>query len=110
MEFLFGMCVGVVVAFFYWRAVILKAIEQALEHVAQAGDNLDSDRCMTVNVEQEGSVFLLYQADTNKFIMQGTDLQDFQERLRGVNVDQLIIKNTQSPAALALIQASQEKS
>lgn len=105
MEFLLGVFVGVVIAFFYWQSVIIKAINRAFNEAEETAEN--AARKLAVTVEQEGDQFLLYQLDTNRFLMQGTSLADFQKQLSSLNLDALSIANGDSTAAQALLKVSQ---
>ena len=105
MEFLLGVLVGVVIAFFYWQSVIVSAINRAFNEAEETAEN--AARKLAVTVEQQGDQFLLYQLDTNRFLMQGTSLADFQKQLSSLNLDALSIANGDSTAAQALLKASQ---
>ena len=105
MEFLLGVLVGVVIAFFYWQSVIVSAINRAFDSAEETAEN--TARKLAVTVEQQGDQFFLYQLDTNRFLMQGTSLADFQTQLSSLNLDALSIANGDSTAAQALLKASQ---
>jgi MFS superfamily sulfate permease-like transporter len=105
MEFLLGVLVGMVIAFFYWQSVIVKAINKVVNEVVTTAES--TFKKLVVTVEQEGDQFLLYQTDNNRFLMQGTSLADFQKQLPLLNVDALSIANGDSTAAQALLKASQ---
>lgn len=115
MDFVLGMVLGALLSFFYWRAVILKAIEQALltpsKEIEQqlTKENIDQSKMLNVLVEQEGDQFLLYRQDTNNFVMQGRCLQDFQQRLGFMKIDQMSIVNGGSAAAKALVEISEKQ-
>jgi hypothetical protein len=103
MDFLLGILVGLIVSFFYWQSVILKAINDGIDEAFAA--ELEPKK-LVVTVEQEGDQFLLYQTDNNRFLMQGTSLADFQKRLPSLNIDVLSIENSSSMAAQALLKTT----
>lgn len=92
MDFLLGILVGLIVSFFYWQSVILKAINDGIDEAFAA--ELEPKK-LVVTVEQEGDQFFLYQTDNNRFLMQGTSLADFQKRLPSLNIDVLYRKQRQ---------------
>ena len=112
MDFVLGMVLGAVLSFFYWRAVVIKAIEQSLlmpsKEIDQSATAELEPNILNVMVEQEGDQFLLYKQGTNNFVMQGSCLQDFQQRLSVIKVDQLSIVNGGSAAAKALVEVSEK--
>lgn len=112
MDFVLGMVLGAVLSFFYWRAVVIKAIEQSLlmpsKEIDQSTTAELEPNILNVMVEQEGDQFLLYKQGTNNFVMQGSCLQDFQQRLSVIKVDQLSIVNGGSAAAKALVEVSEK--
>jgi hypothetical protein len=107
MDFFFGLLVGFVLSFFYWRSVVVKALQTALDKVEQQTDTQDTVT-LEVKVEQHDGQFFLFRADTDGFIMQGSSLQDFQSRLKTMNIDQLNIINGTSDAAKSLIKISKQ--
>ena len=116
MDFVIGMVVGALLSFFYWRSVIIKAIENALltpsKEIEQSmRDSIDDNetRTLKVTVEQVENQFYLYQEDSNKFIMQGENLQEFQSRLKSMKIDEMSIVNGASAAAKALVEISQKQ-
>ena len=66
-------------------------------------------RTLKVTVEQVENQFYLYQEDSNKFIMQGENLQEFQSRLKSMKIDEMSIVNGASAAAKALVAISQKQ-
>jgi len=107
MDLLIGIFVGFVLAFFYWRHQIIKVFEKAIDDaVDEAAQSITK---LQVTVEQEGDQFLLYRSDTNRFLMQGTTIADFQKRLTELQVDALSIENGNSVAAQALLKVSQKE-
>ena len=116
MDFVIGMVVGALLSFFYWRSVIIKAIENALltpsKEIEQSmRDSIDDNetRTLKVTVEQVENQFYLYQEDSNKFIMQGENSQEFQSRLKSMKIDEMSIVNGASAAAKALVEISQKQ-
>ena len=115
MDFIIGMLIGAALSFFYWRSIILSAIEQALltpsKEFQDKLDNIhvEQTNILQVMVEQEGDQFLLYRQDTNNFVMQGSCLQDFQQRMKSMKFEELSIINGGSDAAKALVAISENK-
>jgi hypothetical protein len=105
MDFLLGFLVGGIVTFFYWRSVIVSAIGLAAQTFQENQQELD--QTLNCNVEQHENTFLLYQADTNRFIVQGTCMQDFINYLDTVPETQIKIINGKSDAARALIKTGE---
>ena len=108
MDLFIGIFVGFVLSFFWWRHQIIKAVERAIDQTTD--DATQSNIKLRVTVEQEGDQFLLYNTDTNQFVMQGTTIADFQKRLLALQVDAFTIENGSSVAAQALLKVSQRES
>lgn len=109
MDFVIGLVVGAFISFFYWRSVVIAAIEKTLGEIHNHDDNvIEEKKTLLVTVEQEGDVFLLYKQGSNNFVMQGQSLQDFQQRLKQLQIDELQIVNGKSEAANHLVAISKK--
>ena len=107
-EFLSGILVGFVIAFLYWRSVIIEAIRRTINDIEEAEEESTENR-ISVTVEQEGDQFYLYRYEDNQFIAQGKNFAEFQKLLPTLKVETLQIMNGGSEAAKALIAASDNK-
>ena len=105
MDFIWGFLAGTVVMFFYWRSVIIKAIHKVADDIEERLE--EEIKILSVNVEQYGETFLLYQADNNRFITQGTCMQDFVNYLSTVPATQIKIVNGSTEAAKALLKTGE---
>lgn len=109
MEFFIGFLLGAVSTMFYVRSVIRGAIQQVIdtvEHEQQQSTSVAN--AVEVKVEKHDDQFFLFRADTDKFIMQGTSLQDFQNRMRTMKIQEIAIVNGKSDAAKALVEVSNQ--
>ena len=101
MDFFLGFLVGAIVIFFYWRSVIIQAIGEVAEKIIEKQE--EENQILTCNVEQHDETFLLYHADTDKFVTQGKCMQDFVNYLNTVPATQIKILNGSTEAAKALL-------
>lgn len=104
-DFILGLVIGFVVAFLYWRSIIVASIERALAVIEETNEEPEVRR-ISVTVEQEGDQFYLYRYEDDQFVAQGKDFSEFQKILPILKADSLQIVNGNSDAAKALIAVS----
>ena len=108
MEFLFGILVGFVLATIHFLVTLRRIIENALSEVSDEDSESGKDT-LSVKVEHHEGQFLLYSADDDRFLLQGTCMDDFVKYAKARSDVDIKIINGASEAAKALLATRKAK-
>ena len=102
-DFLFGLVLGYIIAFFYWRAKIIAIVDKVVLNEFDEDGKDPEKSILRVKVEQHGDQFLLFAEEDDRFVMQGTTMAELVERVKNLPEIEVKIVNGGSAAAKALL-------